>query len=392
MTRGRRDNRAGTVYQEPDGRWRAEIRWTDHQGRRHRSRASAPDEQAARRALAGLQREVAAGRTPANQRVTVDGYWRVWRDGPLRAAGRKASTVQLYTSVMTQHVLPELGGMRLAAVTAGDVERMLAGMTRKRAMGGQPAGVPVSGQTRRTAHAVLCLMLSTAVRDGLLPVNVAAQVDRPQPDTAEAGWLTAGQLRDLLGGLVGHRIYPLVLLLASTGMRLGEGLGLRWDDVDLQQGLLRVTGTVRGSGAGAVRTTPKSLRSRRTLPISPEVVQALTGWRAVQAAERLRAGTAWHTGEHAWVFTTAGGYVLDQRNAARQYQRALLQAGLDVPARFHLLRHTAASLMLADAAVPLRVASEVLGHGSTRLTADTYAHVDATHKRAALGVIGQALA
>ena len=115
-------------------------------------------------------------------------------------------------------------------------------------------------------------------------------------------------------------------------------------------------------------------------------------WRAVQAAERLRAGAAGHTGQHAWVFTTNGGHVLDLRNASRQYARALDEKGVRVPARFHLLRHTAANLMLSDAQVPLRVASEVLGHGSTRLTADTYAHVDASQKRDALSVIGQALA
>ncbi len=287
-------------------------------------------------------------------------------------------------------MLPALRGMRVANVTAGDVERMLAGMRRHRSGRGKATGSPVSGQTRRTAHAVPSPMLATAVRDGLVPANVCDQVDRPQPDTTEAEYQTAAQLRQVLGALRGHRLYPLVLLLASTGMRVGEGLALRWDDVDLDQGLLRVTGTVRGSGAGAERTPPKSLRSRARCPLSAEVVAALVSWRAVQAAERLRAGTAWHTGPRAWVFTTNGGHVLDLRNASRQYGRALDEAGVAVPARFHLLRHTAASLMLGDAGVPLRVTSEVLGHGSTRLTVDTSAHVDATQKRDALAVIRQA--
>lgn len=387
----RRDNRAGTVYRDGN-RWRAEIRWRDHQGRQRRTRVSATDEQSAKRALRKLAADVAAGRTPADQRSTVEAYWRVWREGPLRAQGRKPSTVELYTSIMRQHVLPAVGSMRLAKLAPGDVERMLAGMRRQRSGRGQAVGAPVSGQTKRTAYTVLSLMLDTAVRDGLVPVNVCDQIARPAPDTAEAEYLTGTQLRELLGALREHRLYPLVLLLGSTGLRLGEALALRWDDVDLERGLLRVTGTVRGSGAAAVRTAPKSLRSRRSLPISAPVVEALRAWRAVQNSERLRAGTAWHTGPHAWVFTTNGGHVLDQRNASRQYGRAIEDAGLDVPARFHLLRHTAASLMLGDAAVPLRVASEVLGHGSTRLTADTYAHVDATQKRDALDVIGKALA
>ena len=92
-----------------------------------------------------------------------------------------------------------------------------------------------------------------------------------------------------------------------------------------------------------------------------------------------------------WVFTTESGRVLDQRNASRAYGRALKAAGLDIPARFHLLRHTAASLMLADGAVSVRTAAEILGHASTRLTADTYAHVAQHTKIAALSVIDAAL-
>jgi len=236
---GRRDNRAGTTYEGTDGRWRAEIRWKDAQGRRQRVTRSAPSEVAAKRTLRKLQAEVSAGRTPAHGRITVEQYWKVWREGPLRAGDRKASTITLYSTVMRQHVIPALGGMRLASLTAGDVERMLAGMVTLRPNRGRPKGSPVSGQTRRTAHAVLSLVLGTAVRDGLLPVNVCEQVNRPTPGTGEAEYLSAEQLRAVLGGLRGHRIYPLVLLLASTGLRIGEGLALRWQDLDLSEARLR---------------------------------------------------------------------------------------------------------------------------------------------------------
>jgi integrase len=322
--------------------------------------------QPAKRLRKKITDEVAAGRTPGNARMTVEAYWKVWREGPLRSGDRKASTVALHTTVMRQHVIPTLGGMRLANLSAGHVERMLAGMVTQRGNRGRPKGSPVSGKTRRTAHAVLSLMLGTAVRDGLLPANVCEQVNRPTPGTGEAEYLSAEQLREVLSAVKGTRVHPLVLLLASTGLRIGEALGLRWRDVDVDPGLLRVTRTVSGYGSEAVRTSPKSLRSRRTLPIPPEVVTALTSWRATQAADRLRAGSLWHVGEHDWIFTTASGHGLDARNAARQYERALADKKVTgVPARFHMLRHTAASLMLGDAQVPLRVASEVLGHGST---------------------------
>ena len=174
-----------------------------------------------------------------------------------------------------------------------------------------------------------------------------------------------------------------MLLLASTGLRIGKALALRWTDLDLDAPRLRVTGTVRRVGGRVERTAPKSQRSRRTLPLSPAVVEALRSWRKVQAAERLRAGTSWE-GDQAWVFTTESGRLLDQRNAARAYQRALAAAGVDVPARFHLFRHSAASAMLASGAVSVRTVSEVLGHSSTSITADTYGHVMDSAKAHAL--------
>src|SRR3954452_9666108 len=94
----------------------------------------------------------------------------------------------------------------------------------------------------------------------------------------------------------GHRLEPLLLLLATTGLRIGEGLALRWSDLvlDADPPRLQVTGTVRVVGGIAQRTAPKSLRGRRSLPLSPVVVAALRSWHQVQSAERLPAGTAWH--------------------------------------------------------------------------------------------------
>ncbi len=345
----------------------------------------------ARKALRTLQREVAENTTPGERTITVEGYWSRWRTGPLLSADRKASSVELYTSVMRVHILPALGNVRLSRLTAGQVETMLAGMTRHRDSRTGKAGEPVAGQTRRTAHTVLRLMLATAVRDGVVGRNVCDQVDRPRIDTPEADYLTATQLREVLAAMSGHRLEPLILLLATTGLRIGEGLALRWSDLvlDADPPRLRVTGTVRVVGGLTQRTPPKSLRGRRSLPLSPVVVVVLRAWHAVQSAERLRAGTAWHRSDY--VFTTTSGRLLDQRNAARSYARALAVAGVELPARFHLLRHTAASIMLADGAVSVRTASEVLGHATTSITADVYGHVAQQAKMAALDVIAGAL-
>jgi integrase len=117
----------------------------------------------------------------------------------------------------------------------------------------------------------------------------------------------------------------------------------------------------------------------------------LSSWKARQSPERLRAGTSWASMEE-WVFTTETGRLLDQRNALRAYQRALRRAGVrGVPGRFHILRHSVASAMLAEGKVSVRTASEILSHASTSITADTYAHVAQDAKRTALGVVSDAL-
>jgi integrase len=133
-------------------------------------------------------------------------------------------------------------------------------------------------------------------------------------------------VRGVLDALRGHRIEPMVLLLATTAVRIGEALALRWIDLDLDQRLLRVTGTVRVVGGKALRTAPvrpsATQRARRTLPLTEETVAVLRSWKARQSAERLRAGNSWASTEEL-VFTTGTGHLLDQRNAVRAYQRAL---------------------------------------------------------------------
>ena len=132
---------------------------------------------------------------------------------------------------MRQHVLPELlDGIRLSRLTAGDVERMLASMIRHRDSRHGKTDEPVSGATRRTAFAVLRMMLDTAVRDGVVTQNVASTIARPKVDRQEADYLSPAELRTVLDALHGHRLEPLVLLLASTGLRIGEALALRWTE------------------------------------------------------------------------------------------------------------------------------------------------------------------
>jgi integrase len=175
--------------------------------------------------------------------------------------------------------------------------------------------------------------------------------------------------------------------MLSTGLRRGEALGLKWDDLDLESGVLLVRRQLTREG-GQLRTSDtKTLRSRRAVDLPAPLVSILRRHRADQAADRLELGPAWQ--ETGYVFTTSIGTPFDPRNMYREFQSICISAGLG-KWHPHELRHSAASLMLAQG-VKLQVVSEVLGHSSIRMTADVYGHVLAPDRRAAANAMGETL-
>jgi integrase len=195
------------------------------------------------------------------------------------------------------------------------------------------------------------------------------------------------QARALLEAVKGDKLEALYADALACGLRMGEVLGLSWQSVDLEHGRLAVSQALqRQKGRGLVQVETKSDRSRRTISLPSPLVAKLRAHRLRQLQERLCAGARWR--ECGLVFTSCVGTALEPRNLFRSFKVTLRRAGLpDI--RFHDLRHSAASLMLAQG-VAIRVVMEVLGHSSICLTADTYSHVmpslvqDATDKIAGL--------
>jgi len=166
----------------------------------------------------------------------------------------------------------------------------------------------------------------------------------------------------------------------AIGLRQGEALGLKWDAVDLDAGVLRVRAALQKIDGTYRSVESKTTKSRRTIDLPPVAVASLRRHKARQNEERLRAGAAWQ--DWGLVFTTGIGTPLDATNVGHYFHRIIKQA--DLPRiRFHDLRHTAASLLLAQGAHP-RLVMEILGHSQTALTMNTYSHVMPTlHKEVA---------
>ena len=160
------------------------------------------------------------------------------------------------------------------------------------------------------------------------------------------------------------RYHPALVLIASTGLRKGEALALRWDRVDLDAGTLKVAATIARVNRALTITEPKTARSRRTVPLSPAVVAMLRKHRATQKADRLRAGNQWR--DTGLVFTTELGGAVDPRNLLRVIEAAAKTAGVE-NVGVHTLRHSAAVAWL-EAGVHIKAVADLLGHSSIAIT------------------------
>jgi integrase len=346
-------------------------------GRTGRSKEAATE--AVQTALRALEVEPEVGELPEAPPVvvTVADVARSWvtHTLPTRSKSSAASTRALYAGTVERDLIPPLGAIPVGELTATDVEALLG------------AHAEHSAATRRRILSVLRFVLDTAVRDGHARVNVARLVERPAEDPPNPKAYAPGELEKLLEAASGDRVEPVITLMAWTGLRIGEALGLAASDVVLE-GAPRVW--VRGSlsrvpGGGLVLTAGKSRKAQRWVPLAPEAVSAVKRWRAIQAAERLAAGPFWR--ESDYLFTSSAGTSMDPHNVRSRFYAIAKRAG--VGGSPHVLRHTMATDMLANG-VSVRDAQEILGHASPVVTMATYQRVTAAGQASAVERVRQA--
>jgi integrase len=356
----RRGAGEGSIFRDKStGRWRALLDvGEDAAGRRRRRKVSGRTRAEVAAKLRDLQRDLEDGLSSAGRHVTVallSEDWLRHRSGEL-----SASTLEVRTWAVRQHIAPALGARRVRELTADDVARFLQDL----------AGAGYARATLDKVRGVLVQVLRHAERQGLIVRNVAAIVPTPPGPRAGGRSLTVEQATALLTAARGHPLEAAIVLALTCGLRPGELLGLHWDDVDLDRKLLRVRRAVVRIG-GSVQLGPtKTASSRRQLRLPGSTADALRRHRDQQDRRRWEMGEAWH--DEGLVFSTGVGTLLDPANLRRGLRQVTEKAGLG---RWHPheLRHSAASLLSA-AGVPLEEVADVLGHASTRVTSQTYRH------------------
>lgn len=373
-TSGKRGNGEGTIRQRPNGMWEARIALDD--GQRKSFYGKTRQEVASK--LASATRDRDRGMPVAtDERQTVATFVTGWLERAKTAV--RPRTARRYKELLTIHALPAFGKVTLTKLTPLQVESLY---TRKLAEGLAPATV-------RQLHVILHHALEDALRKGLVQRNVCDLVTAPRVPRHEIRPLTPEEADRLLAVVKDERLEALYVLALTTGMRQGELLGLRWRDVDLDDGVLAVRTTLQKHTDGYKLTEPKTDRGRRQVPLLPEAVAALRTHRAHQLEERLAAGAAW---EKSWdlVFCTEVGGPLNGISVLRYGFYPLLKRAGIAQVRFHDLRHTAATLLLREGVHP-KIVAELLGHSAISITLDTYSHVAPDMARHATEAMRRAL-
>lgn len=295
---------------------------------------------------------------------TMGEYLTRWLDTSAKGSVRE-STYKSYCQQVRRYIVPAIGRVKLKKLSPMQVQ----GMYRAILDGGEGRKA-LSPRTVQYTHAVLHRALKQAVRWNMVPRNVCEAVDRPQVRREEIQPLGSAQARRLLktANDTRDRFEALYVLAIHTGMRPGELLGLKWEDVDFDGAGLQVNRSL----SGGKLTTPKTKRSRRHIDLSAASVAALRAHRKRQNEERLKCAGLWQ--DHGLVFPSTVGTPLSHRNLVRAFKETLKRAGLPIETRLYDLRHTCATLLLSRNVHPKYV-QELLGHASIALTLDTYSHV-----------------
>jgi integrase len=228
----------------------------------------------------------------------------------------------------------------------------------------------LSARTVQYTHAVIHRALKQAVRWNMIPRNVCEAVDVPQVRREEMRPLNAAQARKLLHTASGERLEALYVLAVHTGMRPGELLGLRWEDVALDEA--GATMQVNRALSDGELATPKTKGIRRRIKLSAGSAKALKAHRKAQLEERMRKAGLWQ--DHDLVFPSSVGTPLSHRNVVRSFKALLKRADLRSSTRLYDLRHTCATLLLSRNVHPKYV-QELLGYASIAQTLDTYSHI-----------------
>ena len=369
----KRGNNEGSIYKRKNGAWRAQVT-LDGQ----RLSYSAKDKTDAQAWLRKMQDEIDDGLRYESTQLTLGQFmedWLITVQPTLRH-----NTHRQYKQVTEQHILPVLGQHKIRELTAAQIQQLY----------NQLITIGRGLRTVRYVHQVLHRSLAHAVKLGIIGRNPAKAVIPPKPEPKEMQYLDEAQTQQLLfvAQASNDRFYALYHLAITTGMRMGELLGLKWEDLDRDQATLHIRRQLtRLQGIGLRLRPPKTKAAFRRIDLGQQSLNVLKEHRERQFQDMVAAGDRWE--ENNLVFASTKGTFINPSNLRREFKPLLQRAGLP-KIRFHDLRHTAASLMLNNS-IPLIVVSRRLGHAQPSITLDVYGHLIPSKQQEAAALMDELL-
>jgi integrase len=344
----KRANGEGSVYRRKDGRVVGE--YEDANGKRRYITSTTMSKAQMKAAVRKKLEDRDNGIVYDSENLTVGEYMERWLESIEDKV--RPGTYKPYEAITRLHVKPTLGKTKLDKLTALQLEKLYR----------QKLKEGLSARRVRYIHVTVRKALKDGVRLQLLPRNVADAAIPPKATKHKIKPLTQEQLRTLLEAARGDKLEALYVLAITTGMRQGELLGLQWKDIDLDAGTL----TVNRSVYDGEINPPKTEAGNRTIKLSKLAIAAVKRHRINAAKVRISE----------WCFPNSKGETIHHQNLHnRSWKPLLRKAGLPHTTRFHDLRHSAITLLLSNKGIPVKVVSEMAGHGDIAITLSVYQHV-----------------
>jgi integrase len=390
-------NGEGSIYQrQSDGRWVGQAYALTIDGTRKRKYVYGETWEEAHAKLVELKSRTQRGIPLPDRAWKLNDYLPYWLR--VHVSGLKATTGRGYESAVRLHLLPGLGAKRLDALQVQHVREFLDGFRNKClcCTSGADAKRPAakqccsagkccahypSARQIQYVHSVLRNALHQAIREELISRNVATLVRVPSPRYRIGKGLSVDQVRAILKAAEGHRLYALYVVAATMGLRRGELLGMRWSDLDLDNGTLTIEQTVQRVGGKLILSDAKTEDSEAPLPLPEWTWLVLLEHQDAQQGERERLSAVWQ--ENGLVFPSTLGTPMEPRNLNRHFTSTREKAGLPT-VRLHDMRHTVVS-MLMELGVPPHVVQAIARHADVKLTLKVYSHANLDAMRQALG-------